>query len=442
MESELFQGFYFFSAILLNIYLPAKILFGLLIILLLLFCSALISGSEIAFFSLTPAHLKELRSFKTSSSQKIVSLLEKPKYLLATILIGNNFVNIGIVILSTFITAHYAQFITYPLLVFLLQIVLVTFLLLLFGEIIPKVLAHRYALPFAQLMAMPLLFLRSVFYPLSLVMVKFSSFIDRHIEKKGIAMTTEDLYEAIELSTQDETTTEEERKMLKGIAKFNDIEVKEIMKSRIDVVAVEEKTSFGELLGIIEESGYSRIPVYAETFDNVTGILYVKDMLQHLDKSEDFDWCQMLRAPFFVPENKRIDDLLREFQSKKIHLSIVVDEYGGTSGIVTLEDIIEEIVGEINDEFDVDESSYQQIDDKTFIFEGKTSLNDFSKIMEIDDTIFDKMRGDADSLAGLLLELSGKIPQRNEKIDVHNMTFVVEMVDKRRIKRVKVILKD
>jgi len=420
---------------------PLNILLGFIVLVVLLFISALISGAEIAFFSLTLSQIGDIKNFKTAVSKKIVSLLEKPKFLLATILISNNFVNIAIVIISTFITAHYATALTHPVIAFVVQVVLVTFLLLLMGEIIPKVIAHRHALSFAQFMAHPIKVLQLIFYPLSYVMVKFTSVIDKSIEKKGLDITPEDLYEAIELSTENEITSEDERKMLKGIAKFGDIEVKEIMKSRIDVIAVDETTSFAKLLDIVKESGYSRIPVFKETFDNISGILYVKDLLQHLDKNDTFQWQQLLRTAFFVPENKKIDDLLKEFQSKKIHLSIVVDEYGGTSGIVTLEDIIEEIVGEINDEFDVDEANFVKENDNTYIFEGKTSLNDFCKVLEIDDARFDDVRGDADSLAGLMLELSGKIPLRNESVQIKNMTFIALNVDKRRIKRIKVIIK-
>ncbi len=421
---------------------PAHILWSFLALAILLCFSALISGSEIAFFSLAPEKVSEIKTHNTSSSKLIISLLEHPKYLLATILIGNNFVNIAIVVISTFITFHYASLLTHPLLGFLVQVVLVTFLLLLVGEIIPKVLAHRYAFSFAQFMARPLKVLRYFFHPLSFVMVHFTSFIDKRIQKKGLEITAEDVYEAIELSATDERTPEDERKMLKGIAKFNDIEVKEIMKSRIDVVAVDENTKFSNLLDLIRRSGYSRIPVYKETFDSITGILYVKDLLQYLDEGDSFKWQKLLRTPFFVPENKKIDELLKEFQSKKIHLSIVVDEYGGTSGIVTLEDVIEEIVGEINDEFDVDEVCYHKEDAHTYIFEGKTSLNDFCKIVEVDDAIFDDKRGDSDTLAGLMLELFGKIPDKNESINVSGMKFIAAVVDKRRIKKVKVILKE
>ncbi len=426
--------------IVLNVIFSFNIILILLIIIALLVCSALISGSEIALFSLTPAQISDIKNFKTSGSKKILKLIEKPKLLLATILISNNFVNITIIILSTYITSIFDSYFSHPVLILFIQIVLVTFLLLLIGEVIPKIFAQRYALPFAQLMAGPMVILRTVFYPLSIIMVKSTSVIDRRFTKKGLGLSSEEFSEALELSTQHESTSEEEKKMFLGIAKFSDIEVKEIMKSRMEVVSVEEGTLFSELLDIIKDSGYSRIPVYKETFDNVTGILYVKDLLQHLEKDNTFKWQDLVRTAFFIPENKKIDVLLKEFQSKKIHLSIVVDEYGGTSGIVTLEDIIEEIVGEINDEFDTHESFYTQIDEKTYLFEAKTSLNDFCKILDIDDTLFENIRGESDSLAGLILELCGKIPQKNDKTKIHNMNFIVDTVDKRRIKKIRVEL--
>ncbi len=423
-----------------NTYFPLNIVLGFLVIIILLLCSAMISGSEIAFFSLTPTQIADIKEFKTSGSKKIIELIEKPKLLLATVLIVNNFINITIVIISTYITTFYTQFIPYPLLTLVIQIVFVTFLLLLIGEIIPKIFAQRFALQFTQLMATPLVVMRKIFYPLSILMVKSTVIIDKRISKKGLDISPEDFSEAVELSTHHESTSEEEKKMLKGIAKFSDIDVKEIMKSRTDVVAVEKETPFLELLEIIKESGYSRIPVYKESFDNIEGILYVKDLLQHLEENNTFNWQALVRMAFFVPENKKIDDLLKEFQSKKIHFSIVVDEYGGTSGIVTLEDIIEEIVGEINDEFDANESIFTKTDEKTYLFEAKTSLNDFCKIIEIDDAIFDDIRGESDSLAGLILELLEKIPKKNDSIKVKNMTFIIDTVDKRRIKKVMVVL--
>ena len=421
-------------------YFPIDIIISFLLIIFLLFCSAMISGSDIAFFSLTPAQITDIKEFKTSGSKKIIQLIEKPKLLLATVLIVNTFVNITIVIVSTHITAFYTQYISYPLLSLFIQIVFVTFLLLLIGEIIPKIFAQRHALQFAQLMAQPLVLLRAIFYPLSNLMVKSTFIIDKRISKKGLDISSEDFAEAVELSAHHESTSEEEKKMLKGIAKFSDIEVKEIMKSRIDVVAVEDTTPFLELLEVIKESGYSRIPVYKETFDSVEGILYVKDLLQHLEKDNAFNWQTLVRDAFFVPENKKIDDLLKEFQSKKIHLSIVVDEYGGTAGIVTLEDIIEEIVGEINDEFDTKEVIFTKVDDNTYFFEAKTSLNDFCKILEIDDAVFEDIRGGADSLAGLILELLKKIPQKNDSVKVKNMNFIIDTVDKRRIRKIKLVL--
>lgn len=426
--------------ILAQTYVPIGIGLGLVAIVFLFIISALISGSEMAFFSLTPLQISDIRALKTNGSKNIIKLIEKPKLLLATILVANNFVNIAIIVISTYITSYYTSTLNAPLTVLFVQVALVTLLLLLLGEIIPKIFGQRYALPFSQFMAAPMMFFRTIFYPLSVLFVKSTSLIDNRIKTKGIDITPEDFSEAIELSTYHESTTDEERKMLKGIAKFSEIDVREIMKSRLDVVAIDEETSFGALLGVIRETGYSRIPVYKETFDNVSGILYVKDLLAHLGQDEKFAWQQLLRPPFYVPENKKIDDLLKEFQERKIHLAIVVDEYGGTSGIVTLEDIIEEIVGEINDEFDTDEAAYTKTDENTYFFEAKTLLNDFCKILEMDDDIFEDVRGEAESLAGLILELAGKIPQKNEQLSIKHLTFIIDAVDRRRIKRVKVIV--
>lgn len=404
----------------------------------LLLCSAFISGAETALFSLTPAQIAEMKHIKTSGSKGVVKLIEKPKLLLATLLIANNFVNISVVILSTYVTAHLP--LEHPVLVLFVQVILVTVLILLVGEVVPKIIAQRYALALSQFIARPVLLIRRLLYPFSMLLVGTTGIIDRKIIKKGIDISAKEFSEAIELSTQHESTTDEERKMLKGIARFSDTEVKEIMKARTEVVAVDEQTGFAELLDVIKESGYSRIPVYKETFDSIIGILYVKDLLQYLEMDNAFEWKKLVRPAFFVPENKKIDDLLKEFQTKKTHLSVVVDEYGGTSGIITLEDIIEEIVGEINDEFDVNEPAFEKIDEKTYVFEAKTSLNDFCKILEVDDAIFEEVRGEADSLGGLILELNGKIPPRNHSTRIKNYNFVIDTVDKRKIKKIKVII--
>ncbi|MFH1120181.1 MAG: gliding motility-associated protein GldE [Bacteroidota bacterium] len=442
MESDLEPSFQVLIIILSTFTGPVTpgIVAGLIAMVVLLVFSAAISGSEIAFFSLGPAHLSNLKNDNSKSGQLILHLLERPKRLLATILIANNFVNVAIVIISSFIMTGLFDFSDAPFLGFLVQVIVVTALILLFGEIMPKIYASQNAIRTAHLMAGSMIVLRKIFYPLSSVLVKSTAIIDRRIAHKGHDISIDDLSEALELTTADNSTPEEEKKILKGIVKFGDIAVKEIMRSRIDVTAVEENIPFSALLAIILDSGYSRIPVYHESFDNVTGILYIKDILPHLVREDEFPWQQMQRSAFFVPENKRINDLLQEFQTKKIHMAIVVDEYGGTSGLVTLEDILEEIVGEINDEFDSesDITHFVKIDENNYIFEGKTLLNDFCKVMGIEDRIFEEAKGESDTLAGLMLELAGKIPETNEKFQFKKYVFQAETVDKRRIKRIRV----
>jgi putative hemolysin len=435
------QAFELASGILLQPF-SFDILFLFLGMAVLLILSALVSGSEVAYFSLSPTQLNELRSNLNSVNKRVLSLLSTPKKLLATILIANNFVNVSIIIISTLITTRIFILDASPVLAFILQVLVVTALILLIGEILPKMMAAHYALKYARSISGFMKALSLIFNPLSLLLVNSTSFIDKRIKRKGHEVSLTELGKAIEI-TADNTTPEEERKILKGLVKFGNIEVKEIMKARIDVTAVEIKTQFEDLLQIILNSGYSRIPVYEDSFDKVQGILYIKDLLPYLDQPSAINWPDLLRPAFYVPENKRINDLLQEFRSKKIHLAIVVDEYGGTSGIVTLEDIIEEIVGEINDEFDVDaeEIIYSKIDSRNFIFEGKTLLNDFCKIVGVEDVIFSKVKGESDTLAGLLLELMGKIPARDESVEYDDFVFKVESVDKRRIKRIKVTLK-
>ncbi|MCB2219622.1 MAG: gliding motility-associated protein GldE [Bacteroidetes bacterium] len=413
---------------------------GLVILLLLLF-SALISGSEIAFFSLSPVHLRDIRTKDSTTNKLILSLLEIPKRLLATILIANNFVNVGIVILGAYISSSLFDFSGFPILGFIIEVVVITTLLLLFGEIMPKIFANQKPVAFAAFMARPLKFMIRLFYPLSSLLVRTTTLIDKKMGKQSKEISMSELSEAIDI-TVDKDTPEEETKILKGIVKFTDIEVKEIMKSRLDIISIDSEKSFREVIDTVKESGYSRIPVFTETFDKIDGILYVKDLLPHLDKENGFDWKELVRPAFFVPENKKINDLLQEIQEKKIHMAIVVDEYGGTSGIVTLEDIIEEIVGEISDEFDSpeDEIGYSKIDENNYIFEAKTSIHDFCKIVEDDDGIFDDIKGDADSIAGIILELIGKIPEKNTIVKYHHFEFKVLTVDKRRIKMVGVSL--
>ena len=400
----------------------------------LLLCSALISGSEVAFFTLNPNKWKEK---DMSKSQKIIKkLLHRPNNLLATILITNNFVNVAIIILSTYITASLFNFNGFPILEFIIQVVVVTFLLLLIGEVIPKVFANQNALVFASVMSTPINILSKVLAPISKVLVATTSVIEKRFQNKGYQISVDELSTALDLAGENDTN-EEEKRILRSIVEFGNIDVKEIMKSRVDVVAIEEKTDFKDVKELVVSSGYSRIPVYKENFDTILGVLYIKDMLLHI-KKEKFDWMSLVRTPFFIPESKMIDDLLKEFQEKKIHLAIVVDEYGGTSGIVTLEDIIEEIVGEINDEFDDDGIMYSKLDNSNYIFEGKTSLNDVLKTIDGEIDYFDEVKGDADTLAGLILELKGNIPEKGEVLVYEPYTFSIESVDQRRVKRVKI----
>lgn len=403
----------------------------------------MISGSEIAFFSLTPLQLNEINISKSKKYSLILSLLKKPKRLLATILISNNFINVSIIILSSFIVNRIFNFENHVILGFILQVFVITSIILLFGEIMPKIYANQFSLKFALIMAKPLSFLCKFFYPFSSLLINSTSIIDKRINKKGHNISMSELSDAIDI-TSDKDTQEEEKKMLKGIAKFGDIEVREIMKPRLDVVAVDSRINFIDLLKIINDCGYSRIPTYKNNFDNVIGILYIKDLLPHLNKTVDFNWNKLLREVFFVPENKKINDLLKEFQEKKIHMAVIVDEYGGTSGIITLEDIIEEIVGEISDEYDTDdeELNYEKIDEKNYIFNAKISLNDFSKIINVDDSIFDEVKGESDTIAGLIIELEGKIPNKNESVNFQNFVFTILSVDKRRIKKVKLSIND
>lgn len=407
------------------------------VILLLLVCSALVSGAEVAFFSLSPKHIQALKDNKSSKSKLVLGLLEQPEKLLANILISNNFINVGIVILSSFFMNTVFNFQTLPgWLTALIQVFLITFILLLTGEIIPKIYATQNPNGFSLLMAKPMRFSQRVFSPLSFLLLNSTSFIQKRFAGKKQNISINDLSQALELTAD---TLEEEKEMLEGVVKINNIDVKEIMKSRMDVVAIESSNNFNKVKSVIIESGYSRIPIYEESFDNIQGVLYIKDLLPYLEKDDEFDWKMVLRKAYYVPENKKINDLLEEFQSQKIHLAVVVDEYGGSSGIITLEDILEEIVGEINDEYDNEEIFYKQVADNEFVFEAKTTLHDFYKILDLDD-VFEEVRGDADSLAGLILELTGEIPEKYEKINYKDFVFQVIAVDDRRIKKIKVCI--
>lgn len=404
--------------------------------LFLLLFSALISGSEVAFFSLNPN--KWIEKEMTKNQYLIKKLLQQPNRLLATILITNNFVNVAIIILSTYITAGLFNFSGLPFLEFIIQVVAVTFLLLLLGEVIPKVFANQNALAFASFMSTPINLLSKLFAPLSKLLVATTGIIEKRFQTKGYQISVDELSSALDLAGENDTN-EEEKRILRSIVEFGNIDVKEIMKSRVDVVALEQQTTFDEVKKVVVSSGYSRIPVYKENFDNILGVLYIKDLLPHLQE-ENLNWNELIRSPFFVPESKMIDDLLQEFQEKKIHLAVVVDEYGGTSGIVTLEDIIEEIVGEINDEFDDDGIVFSKLDSHNFIFEGKTSLHDVLKTIDGEIDYFDAVKGDSDTLAGLILELKGNIPEKGEALQHTPYTFTVESVDQRRVKRIKVTI--
>ena len=406
---------------------------NIIALLILLFCSALISGTEIAFFSISQTEIDHLKE-KTKGKSTIPKLLEKPKQLLATILIANNFINILIVLIFASLGELLLENVS-PKVKFFIEVVLVTFLLLLFGEVLPKVYATRKALTFTHIMAKPVQLLSTLLTPLSIPLIQLTSIVEHKLGNKDNNLSVEKLSQALEL-TSDDTTTKNEQKILEGIVTFGNTETVQIMKPRTDVCAISEDTSYHEVLKIILKNGYSRNPVYHDSIDTIVGILYAKDLLKHLNKT-DFNWQSLIREPFFVPENKKLDDLLNEFQEKKNHLAIVVDEYGGTSGIVTLEDVIEEIVGDINDEFDDDDLAYSKIDENNYVFDGKITIKDFCGIFGEAEKKFDEEKGESETLAGFILEISGKFPKKEEKINFSNYTFTIEALDKKRIKQVK-----
>lgn len=424
-----------------------EIIFALLAMVLLLLGSALVSGSEVAFFSLGQSKLSELND-GDKKVKRLLLLLERPRLLLATILIANNLFNIAIIILSAFVLNLWLGFgdpssEISPVVEFAIGVLLVTFLLVLFGEVIPKVYANYHNVNFALSMSGPLLFMRNAFRPLSMVLVNSTKVLEKRLtQNQNMQVTREEVDHAIELAT-DEDTTPEEKEILKGIVKFGDITVKQIMHPRMDIVAIEVEEPFSEVFKIVLESGFSRIPVYRDNLDQIEGILYAKDLLKYLDEPDEFDWQKLIRKVFYVPETKKIEHLLKEFQQKHIHLAIAVDEYGGTSGIVTLEDIMEEIIGEIKDEYDIQEElEYEKINDREYLFEGKTLINDLCKVMNIKSDYFDEAKGDADSLAGMLLELFQKMPEQGETLDYNNFSFEVLSVTKKRIEQVKVVYQD
>ncbi|WP_304145814.1 gliding motility-associated protein GldE [Mesoflavibacter zeaxanthinifaciens] len=416
-----------------------NIVLGFVLLIVLLIGSALISGAEVALFSLSRTDLEDEELAAKNQIKIITKLLERPKKLLATILVANNFINIGIVILFAFLSEFMFKSITSTLIKFIVDVVVVTFLILLFGEILPKIYASRNNLKFATFMAYPLRVLDVVFSPLSLPMRAITLTIHSRLGKQKSNLSVDQLSQALEL-TSEHDTTKEEQKILQGIVSFGNTDTKQVMQPRIDVFALSIDQTYTEIVEEIVANGYSRIPVYQDNMDNIKGILYVKDLLPYLNEKE-FDWTSLLRDPFFVPENKKLDDLMSEFQEKKVHLAVVVDEYGGTSGLVSLEDIIEEIVGDISDEFDDEDLIFSKLDDKNYVFEGKTALKDFYKIIKLeDDTVFEDNKGEAETLAGFILENSGGFPKRNSKIKFENYVFTIESLDKKRIKRVKVTL--
>ena len=415
----------------------------MVVIMFLIICSALFSASEVAFFSLSPAGIEDLKNEKSQSSQRIISILEKPKRLLATILIMNNMVNVAIVILSTTVIEGMVDFSHSPdWLEFLVQVIGVTFVLLLLGEVIPKIFASQNSQRVAAMMSAPLLFFRKICWPLSSLLIKSSSVIDSRIKKRSSSITVDELGHALEITMADDSATQEEKKILQGIVKFGNTSVKQIMTPRMDMIAFDYDTRFYDLIAKIIDSGFSRVPIYEETPDHIKGVLYIKDLLPYLDEKDNFKWQDLIREAFFVPENKKIDDLLKEFKDSQVHLAVVVDEYGGILGIVTLEDVIEEIVGEITDEFDDEDITYTRIDSQNFVFEGKTALIDIYRILDIEGTEFEEAKGEADTLAGFVLEQSGKMPHLNQVILFRNYKFTIEAVDKRRIKQVKITIED
>lgn len=415
--------------------------FALGIAIMLLFCSAFVSASEVAFFSLTPSDLNDIEEEHHKSDQKILKLKERNEHFLATILISNNLVNVAIIMLLDFFFAKWISFGPgAEILQFLVMTVLLTFLLLLFGEIIPKIYSKSHKLSFCRMAAPTLYMLDRVFHPLSVLLMGSKKITTHIVNHEAQSLTVDELEQALELTDKEDIA--EESSMLEGIIRFSGESVKEIMTPRVDMVDLEIHTPIDEVLSCIVENNYSRIPVYLENEDNIRGVLYIKDLLPHLDKANKrFRWQSLIRPVLFVPETKMIDDLLRDFQTQKVHIAIVVDEFGGTSGIVTMEDIIEEIVGEINDEYDDEEKPYVKLNQNTYLFEAKTQLSDFMKIMELDDEYFEPVEGEADTLAGLLLEIKGEFPKLHECIDYDRFHFEVMKMEQRRIVEIKVVVR-
>jgi len=427
--------------LLVSTFFTFPILSGIFTILLLLTCSALISASEVAFFSLEPTEKELLKNESEKVNQNAFNLLNNPKDLLATILIANNFVNVGVVILSTYLLNEIYPTVTgNETIRFLLEAVLITTIILLAGEVMPKVYATKNSITIIRLMAQPLNIIGSIppFSWLKNFLTNGTSLIHRYAKHKNIKVSSNELEQILAL-TKENNTPEEEHKILEGIVKFGNTDVKQIMKARMDIVAFEHNLNYHELLFKIIEAGFSRVPIYDSTIDNIIGVLYIKDLIPYLNENDEFEWKKLIRKPFFVPENKKLDDLLKEFQLKKIHMAIVVDEYGGAGGIVTLEDVLEEIVGDITDEFDEKEVIFTKISDNEFVFEGRTSLVDFYKVINIDGKEFEAHKGDMDTIGGFLVNKAGKILRNKEFIEFEDFKLIVETSDKKRIKTIRVI---
>jgi len=398
----------------------------------------MVAAAEVALFSLSKKDLSDLSQNNPTKHNVIHQLLGKPKKLLATILIANNFLHIAVVVLFSFSLDKLFSMIAIPAVKFGVEVLLVTFLILLFGEVLPKVYASRNNVKFASFIAFPILLLSRILSPVSYPLRGISSFIQEKLGKQKTNFSVDHLSQALELTSTEETT-HEEQKLLEGIVSFGNTDTKQVMSPRIDIFALEIDAPFSEILPKVIDKGYSRIPVYEDNIDNIKGVLFVKDLIPYIN-SEDFDWKTLLREPFFVPENKKLDDLLKDFQSMKSHLAIVVDEYGGTSGLVSLEDVIEEIVGDISDEFDEENISYSQIDEKNFLFDGKINLKDFFRVIPVNEDIFENRKGEAETLAGFILELLGNFPKKGQKIAFENCLFTIVILDKKRIKKIKVTI--
>lgn len=407
---------------------------------LLLVVSAFASGSEIAFFSLSPSDINEMDPERKPKDSAIQKLRDDNERTLATILVTNNFVNVTIIMLCNYVFGKVIDFGNAYWLQFLCITVLLTFLLLLFGEIMPKVFARQNPLAFCRRVVNGILFARKIFWPVETVLLKSRVIAERLLRNDTHVLSVDELEQALELTDKDEIR--DEKSMLQGIIRFGDETVKEIMTSRKDVVDIDIKTPFSRVIKCIVENNYSRIPVYQDNSDNIRGVLYIKDLLLHIGKPDTFRWQSLIRPPYFVPETKKVDDLLREFQDNRVHIAIVVDEFGGTSGIVTLEDVLEEIVGEIHDEYDEDDKMYKRVNSNTYIFEGKTPLSDFVKILDVSDDEFSEIEGEADTLAGLMLEMKGDFPEVHEKFEYDNFCFEIMEVSERRIASIKVVVRE